>query len=106
MRIPKLRHHRPSGRAVVTLNGRDLYVGRWGCPEARVEYERVIAEWLTRRRCFPDTPRSDALTVNEVLLGYLHFAKRHYRKNELRAPYHTTLSRQCRTLDVPLCRHA
>jgi len=44
--IPQLRHHRPSGRAVVTLNGRDIYVGAWGTVAARTEYNRTIG-----RRC-------------------------------------------------------
>ena len=29
-RTPSYRLHRPTGRAVVTLNGRDLYLGRHG----------------------------------------------------------------------------
>ena len=33
-RVPSLRHHKPSGQAVVTLSGRDVYLGPHGSPEA------------------------------------------------------------------------
>ena len=47
---PSVRHHKPIGRAVVTLNGRDHYLGPWNSPEARVEYDRIVAEWLASGR--------------------------------------------------------
>ncbi|MEM9490505.1 MAG: hypothetical protein AAGC55_15260 [Myxococcota bacterium] len=45
--VPKLRHHKATGRAVVTLDGRHVYLGRYGTPEADAEYRRAIAEYLT-----------------------------------------------------------
>ena len=63
MKIPKLRHHKPSGRAVVTLNGRDFYVGPHRSAQAKVEYDRLIAEWLANGRSLPSPssgPRSAA----------------------------------------------
>jgi hypothetical protein len=30
LRTPSYRHHKPSGQAVVTLEGRDIYLGRYG----------------------------------------------------------------------------
>ncbi len=32
LRVPKYRLHRPTGQAVVTLNGRDTYLGKHGTP--------------------------------------------------------------------------
>jgi hypothetical protein len=29
-RAPSYRRHKPSGQAVVTLSGRDIYLGKWG----------------------------------------------------------------------------
>ncbi len=29
LRIPSYRHHKPSGQAVVALNGRDHYLGKY-----------------------------------------------------------------------------
>jgi hypothetical protein len=47
--IPSYRLHKPSGRAVVTLSGRDHYLGAHGSPESRREYDRLVAGWLAAR---------------------------------------------------------
>lgn len=75
LRIPQLRRHRPSGRAVVTLNGRDLYVGAWGTVAAKAEYDRLIGEWLANGR------RLDAndLRIADLVERYLEFAREYYR---------------------------
>ena len=48
-RVPSYRPHK-SGNARVTLGGRDFYLGPFGSPESRVEYERLVGEWLTAGR--------------------------------------------------------
>jgi integrase len=82
LRTPAYRHHKPSGQAVVTLNGRDIYLGRHGTAESRAEYDRTIAEWLVggRRLSLPDSPTGSDLTVNEMLVAYLAFADSYYVK--------------------------
>jgi hypothetical protein len=81
-KLPSLRLHRPSGRAVVTLNGRDHYCGPWNTPEARAEYKRLIAEWLAAGRGAPQpapgAPAPDP-SVSEVLVAFLDHAEAHYR---------------------------
>jgi integrase len=78
-RLPKYRLHKATGQAVVTIGGRDLYLGRHGSSESRAEYDRRIAEWLTTgRRSL--APGSD-LTVAELALAYLKHADVYYRKN-------------------------
>jgi hypothetical protein len=37
-RVPSYLHHRPSGQAVVTLNGRDFYPGPWNTDLSRAEF--------------------------------------------------------------------
>jgi len=44
-RLPKYRLHRHSGQAVLTLHGKDHYVGAHGRDASRAEYDRVFAEW-------------------------------------------------------------
>ena len=44
--VPKYRLHRASGQAVVTIQGRDFYLGPWKSKASRVEYDRLIGEWL------------------------------------------------------------
>lgn len=53
LRLPSHRRHKPSGQAVVTLNGTDVYLGRWGTKASRTEYDRLIGEWLASGRCLP-----------------------------------------------------
>jgi hypothetical protein len=43
-RTPSYRLHRASGQAVVTLNGRDVYLGLHGTQASRDAYDRAIAE--------------------------------------------------------------
>jgi len=86
IRVPKYRLHKPTGLGVVRLNGRDIYLGRHGTPESQAEYRRVIAEWLAAGslatpRAEPTDPVADGLTVNELVLAYLRFAKTYYVKN-------------------------
>jgi hypothetical protein len=52
--IPSYRRHKPSGLAVVRLNGRDLYLGKHGTAASRAEYRRVIVEWLACGRQISD----------------------------------------------------
>jgi hypothetical protein len=82
-RTSSYRHHKPSDQAVVTLDGRDFYLGRYGTDESRGEYDRLIAEWLTNGRPLP-TPASAGgsdLSVNEMLLVYLGHADAYDVKN-------------------------
>lgn len=77
-RTPAYRLHRPSGQAVVTLSGRDRYLGPHDSPESRAEYDRLVAQWLAAGRRLT-TPESD-LAINELLLAYLEFAEGYYVK--------------------------
>ncbi len=80
--VPSYRLHRPSGQAVVTLAGKDRYLGPHGSTESRAEYDRLIAEWLAAgRRAEPAPEAAPSLTVNELLLAYWEFADGYYRKD-------------------------
>jgi integrase len=68
--IPSYRRHRASGQAIVTLSGVDFYLGRYGSPESKAEYDRVTAEWLARGRRPPAKDSADGLLVKELILGY------------------------------------
>jgi len=82
-RTPSYRLHKPTGQAVVTLDGRDFYLGRHDSPESRAEYDRVIAEWLTngRRLHVAASGGGSDLTINEMLVAYLGHAESYYAKN-------------------------
>jgi integrase len=77
-RIPTYRLHKPTGLAVVTLDGKDHYLGRHGTAASRAAYERLVAQWLLGRgKPTPAAPAPD-LTVDEVLLRYWTFAQSYY----------------------------
>jgi integrase len=82
-RTPSYRLHKPSGQAIVTLCGRDIYLGRYNSPESRAEYDRLIAEWLTngRRVAGPTSESGTDLTMNEMDRAYLRHADSYYVKN-------------------------
>ena len=74
---PKLRHHRPTGQALVELCGRRFYLGRYGKPETEERYHRLVAEWLANGRQLPVEPTD--ITVAEVLARFLDHAEEYYR---------------------------
>ncbi len=75
-RVPSYRRHKPTGQAVVTLNGRDIYLGKWNTKASRTEYDRLIGEWLAAGRCHPRPEKG--LTVAELALAYWRFARGYY----------------------------
>jgi integrase len=89
-RTPFLRRHKPSSLGVVTLNGKDHYLGHWPAdqknpPEAvRVAYDRLIAEWLAGgRRLQPvAVQQPEGISVNELLLAFWGHAEQHYRHED------------------------
>ncbi len=79
--LPSYRRHKPSGQAVVTLDGKDIYLGPWRSKDSKVAYERAIAEWLACGHAAPLTGATDA-TVDAVLVAFWRHAQQHYRKDE------------------------
>ncbi len=77
-RIPSYRRHKPSGQAVVTLDGKDRYLGRHGSAASRAEYDRLIAEWTAQGRRLPDS--ETGMTIGELILAYWRRCQGHYRK--------------------------
>ena len=56
---PKYRKHRPSGQAVVTLDGRDHYLGPHGSEASLAAYDRLTGEWLANGRSTDVSPPED-----------------------------------------------
>src|SRR4051812_27639943 len=91
---PSLRRHKGRGLGVVTLNGQDVYLGKWpaglGDPPVEVQaaYDLTVAEWLQRGRMpappAPDPKRASAthgslppasLTVAELVARWWKWAE-------------------------------
>ena len=77
--VPKYRHHKPTGRAVVTINGHHLYLGVHGSPESRTAYDRAVAEWLAHGRADPAAPKpASQVLVGEVIRDFWRHAVAYY----------------------------
>ena len=79
---PSYRLHRARNCAVVTLGGRDRYLGAYDSPESWELYHRLVAEHLAARREPPPPPPAEApLTITELIARYWRFAKGYYVKD-------------------------
>jgi integrase len=85
IRVPKLRRHTPSGRAVVTLGGQDHYLGPWPAnrkkppPAVQTAYDAKIAEWLSGGRVAAGGP-AEGVTVSQLIEAFWAHAEKHYRR--------------------------
>jgi integrase len=77
---PKYRKH-ASGQAVVTIAGKDHYLGPWKTKASLIEYDRLVGEWLAAGR--PSSPAASPheITASEVVAKFWTFAKSHYVKH-------------------------
>jgi integrase len=84
LNAPSYRLYRRTNQAVVTLSGKDHYLGPYGSPESREKYERLVAEWLLngRRPAIPTATTAEKrdFTIGELILAYLDHADSYYRK--------------------------
>src|SRR4051812_25912725 len=81
--IPSYRYHKARQCAVVTIAGKDHYLGRYDSPESRERYHRLVAEWLATVSPAPAAgqPAPAPLTVDELILRYWEFARTYYVKH-------------------------
>jgi len=82
---PKYRLHKGSGQALVQLDGRRIYLGKYGSDASKEKYRRLVAEWLTGHGQRPRKPEASSdhrsgLTINELILAYWRFAESYYVK--------------------------
>jgi hypothetical protein len=82
-RIPSYRLHKPTGQAVVRLDGRDFYLGKHGTETSQEAYRWLIAKWLlTGRHTAPaaaDQPGAVELSASALILAFWRHAEQHYR---------------------------
>jgi len=79
--VPSYRLHKPSSRAVVTLNSKDHYLGAWNSPESHTQYDRLISEWLAARKAPVHSIPTGRFIIAQLLLAYLKEAQLTYVKN-------------------------
>ena len=77
-RTPSYHLHKPTNQAVVTIGGRDYYLGTYNSAKSRAEYDRLISEWLANGR---QLAAIQAATVNELMVGYIRHVDSYYVKD-------------------------
>ncbi len=79
--VPKYAKHKASGQAIVTLDGKDFYLGPYGTRVSRREYDRLVGEWQQNGRRLPADDVQPPLSIAELLNAYRKFAEQYYRRN-------------------------
>lgn len=79
--IPKYRKHKASGQAIVTLNGKDVYLGPHGSKASRDEYDRVIGEWIASGRQLAAPDAANDITLVELIARYWKHVQGYYVKH-------------------------
>ena len=84
-RIPKYRLHKASGQALVAIDGKRIYLGKYGTAASREKYRRLVAEWLTETSPTPADANAPCkassasdISINEMILAYWHYAEGYY----------------------------
>lgn len=76
---PKYRKHKATGQSIVTIDGKDFYLGPHGSKASKLEYDRLIGEWLANGRSLRIADQ--VLTITELIAKYWKHAKGYYIKN-------------------------
>lgn len=75
VRTPSYRRHKASGKAVVTLAGKDHYLGVFGSPESKQLYKRLLAEYLAVNGEQPGKT-SERLSISQLFARFLRGCNR------------------------------
>ncbi len=76
--IPAYTKHRASGQAVVCIGGKDYYLGPHGTKASKLEYDRLILEWVSAGRPANFGAPESVLLISQLLVAYLRYAKAYY----------------------------
>jgi hypothetical protein len=84
--IPKYRHYKPKNLAVVRIDGRDHYLGKYDSAESHEKYHRLLAEWLAQGTTNAPAPEAagpdrGGMAVNDLILAYYRHCEQYYVKN-------------------------
>ena len=65
------------GTAFVRINGKRIYLGKFGSPEAKQNYARCVAEWAITNAAEPGQPTHviGSITVDSLIIAYLDYVR-------------------------------
>ncbi len=80
--VPRCREPQGHGKAIISICGRGLCLGPYRSRASKVEYDRLIAEWLAgdRQPTLAEDERA-SITVAELIVRYWKWAQQHYRRD-------------------------
>ncbi len=97
--VPKLCKRKKSGRAYVTIDGYEHYLGAaFGTPEAQAEYDRLIGEYLTSGCDAAAVNPGQRVNIERVIKAFWIFAKDYYVKNGTPTSEWHAYRQVCRTM--------
>ena len=76
-RTPKYSLHKPSGQALVRINGKAIYLGQYDSAESHERYERLVADWL--KGAF--NVDRETLSIARLSILFIEHCRTYYRKN-------------------------
>jgi len=81
---PSYRYHKARKCAVVTIDGKNHYLGPWQSAESHAKYATLIAEWNRNHGVLlgpvDEVKAKTLLTLNDLILAYFTFAQGLYVK--------------------------
>lgn len=88
-RIPSYRRHKARSCAVVTIAGKDHYLGPYGSVESHERYGQLIAQHASQANVVDESPReTEGRSIDEIVLAFLRHAKKYYvKKGRVTAEY-------------------
>ena len=92
IKLPNYRRHKASGQAVVTIAGRDVYLGAYGTAASKAEYKRRIAEFLASGGAPPPVSGNE-LSVADLVLRYWKHVCAYYKRETRDGTIKPTLRR-------------
>ena len=78
--VPTYKLHTSTGLARCWVGGKWVTLGKYGSPESKAEFERILAELRSGAPATSVAAVPDAVTVDQLLLLFLNHAEKHYRR--------------------------
>lgn len=85
-KFPKYSLHAPSGQARVRIAGKDHYLGEYGSPASKAQYEALKQEWHANRG---DVSAWNC-TIDDLAIRFMEHAKVYYGSTGSRRRKSTT----------------
>ena len=99
-RVPAYREHKPSGQARVIIDGKQIYLGRFGTPESWEKYNVLVSERMASEvtPTTSDHVAAKNLTIVELGDAYREWAETYYVKNGRQTGHIHQVKRAVRSL--------